>query len=274
MDRIYIYALALLLLASAPVAATAATIHVKVLVDEEEPMVETAWRQRLQSRVDEASEIIRQYCDLQFSVTSFGRWETDDRLQDFAKSLREFEQEVLPAPAQLAIGFSSQYRFQRGRNSLGGTRGPLHSHILIREGSDSIYEPERLEVVLHELGHFLGAAHSGRADSVMRPVLGDGQSRARAFRIGFDPDNARVIRLVAGEVIDRRLRRFSQLTPETKLRLREHYVNLARASAARQSCREIRGLHRSVATGRVVRGPVPRKAPVRVTIPNQVQGPD
>jgi hypothetical protein len=205
----------------------AETIHVKVLVDEEEPMVKEAWQQRLQRRVDMASEIVAQYCDLRFSVTCFDTWATDNRTREFTRSLREFEQEVSPAPAQIAIGFTSQYQFQRGRNSLGGTRGPLHSHILIREGASSIYETERVEVVVHELGHFLGAAHSARKDSVMRSILGDGQSRSRSFRVAFDPDNAQVIRLVAGEVIDFRVRRFLQLSPETRLRLKTRYQALA-----------------------------------------------
>ena len=39
----------------------------------------------------------------------------------------------------------------------------------------------------HELGHFLGSVHSPEADSVMRPVLGDRQSRSVKFRVGFDP---------------------------------------------------------------------------------------
>ena len=72
------------------------------------------------------------------------------------RTLREFEIEVDPAPGQIAIGFSSQYRFRKGVNGLGGTRGPLNSHILLRESAPTIVEPERLEALVHELGHFLG----------------------------------------------------------------------------------------------------------------------
>jgi hypothetical protein len=215
------------LLAGGIPAAHAATIHVKVLVDEEEPAVDRVWQERLRRRVDQASAVLRRYCGLEFSVTCFDRWNSDNRIQDFSKSLREFEHEVAAAPAQIAIGFSSQYKFERGRNSLGGTRGPLHSHIFIREGSRAIFEPERLEVVVHELGHFLGAAHSVRSNSVMRPLLGDGQSRRRNFQIQFDPDNEAIIRLVAREIQDYRIRRFSQLSESTRRRLRAHYMNLA-----------------------------------------------
>ena len=50
----------------------------------------------------------------------------------------------------------------------------------------------------------------------MRPVIGDGQARARTFKIGFDAQNARIIRLVATEVELMRVRRFRDLSPQTK----------------------------------------------------------
>jgi len=142
--------------------------------------------------------------------------------------LREFEQEVTPAPGQLAIGFSSQYRFQKGINGLGGTRGPLHTHILLRESSPTAMEPERLEALVHELGHFLGAAHSGNQFSVMRPVVADGLARNSTFRISFDPDNAQIIRWVGAEVSALGIRRFSQLSQATRDRLLLQYHRLAK----------------------------------------------
>ncbi len=214
------------------------TIHVKVLVDEEEPRRVQAWQQTLAQRIDHASDILAQYCDLRFSVTRFGTWQSDNRNADFATSLKEFEKKVKPDPAVLAIWFSSQFKFGRGRTSLGGTRGPLNSHILIREGSSSIRESERLEVLVHELSHYLGAAHSGRGDSVMRPVLGDGRSRARAFRIVLDPPNAEIIQLVSSEVLDYRVRHVHQLTIPTKLQLREQYLLLARDNPRDQVARK------------------------------------
>ena len=178
----------------------AATIYVKLLVDEEEPAVERLWQQRLQTRLERASEIISQYCDIRFTTAGFGTWQSDNSLSELNRTLREFEIEVDPAPGQIAIGFSSQYRFQKGINGLGGTRGPLRSHILLRESARTVLEPERLEALVHELGHFLGAAHSGEKGSVMRPVMGDGQVRLKSYRIHFDPLNAQLIRLVGGEV--------------------------------------------------------------------------
>lgn len=214
------------------------TIYVKILVDEEEPTKERVWRQRLGARLEKASDIISRYCSLRFAASSYGTWDSEDGVEDLGQSLREFEREARPSPAQIAIGFSSQYRFARGRHALGGIRGPLHSHILIREGATAVHETERVEVLLHELGHFLGAAHSVSPGSVMRPVMGDGLARSKRFQIHFDPDNARVIRLVAAEVRDRRVRRFAHLSSETKRRMRVHYESLLAAAPTDPTARK------------------------------------
>ena len=127
-------------------------VFVKVLVDEEEVSTEPVWKQRLTDRIHQASELIAQYCEVRFVVRYYAYWQSDNRLQDFARSLTEFTQEVDPGKSRLAIGFSSQYRFKRGRNHLGGTRGPLQKHILIRENAPTVLDPERVEVLVHELG--------------------------------------------------------------------------------------------------------------------------
>ena len=210
-----------------PCAGRAETIYVKLLVDEEEPGVQQRWQKRLQSRLQAASEIIHKHCDVQFAVAAYDTWKSDDRVNEFSRSLTDFESKVRPRPGQIAIGFTSQFRFRRGRNSLGGTRGPMRGHILIREGARTVYEAERIEVLVHELGHFLGAVHSEQADSVMRPILGDGKARSKTFNIQFDRQNARVINMIGDEISRRRVRRFDQLSRDTKQRLRGIYVQLA-----------------------------------------------
>ena len=223
----HLFALIYLALLAVPLNG-AEIIFVKIMVDEEEATNENAWRARLSGRLNKASDIIAQYADVRFSVIEFGTWKSDNRVQDLSKSLREFEQEVAPGKARIAIGFSSQYQFQNGRNNLGGTRGPMRSHILVRENAPSIREPERLEVLVHELGHFLCAAHSSSPQSVMRPVVGDGQARAAAFQITFDPLNAKIMRLAAREIRDRHVSRFQEMSRTTLVQLRAPYQELAR----------------------------------------------
>ena len=92
-----------------------------------------------------------------------------------------------------------------------------------------VSEPERLEVLVHELGHFLGAAHSSEETSVMRPAIGDRQSCARSFRIGFDAPNTQAMCLLVAELRRRPIFRLSELSPETKASLRRVYASLSKA---------------------------------------------
>ena len=105
----------------------------------------------------------------------------------------------------MAIGFTTHYEWVQGEMHLGGTHGALASHVLIRESPGQVSEPERLEVLVHELGHFLGAAHTSDKTSVMRPMLGDRQSAAKCFRIGFDAPNTLIMSLVAEEMRTRHI---------------------------------------------------------------------
>ncbi len=216
----------LVALPSDSAAITTRTIYVKLMVDEEEAAVERLWQERLAQRLLAANQVLSHYCDVRFAPIAFDRWQSDNRVQDLTRSLREFEQEVNPEPGHIAIGFSSQYKFSPGRNSLGGTRGPMRGHILIRENAPDVHEPERLEVLVHELGHFLGAAHSSHPQSAMRPVLGDGQALVRGFQIGFDEENAKILQLVSKEIRERSARHFLQFTEPTLRELRVHYAAL------------------------------------------------
>jgi Metallo-peptidase family M12 len=208
-------------------------VTVKILVDEEEPAVRHVWEERLKKRVAAASEILERYGRIKLEVVATDTWKsdntkTDDASADFDRSLREFQIKVRPQPAQIAIGFTSQYQVSKGRTHLGGTRGPLMSHILLREWSKRVSEPERLELLVHELGHHFGASHSPEHDSVMRPVLGDRQSVARSFRIAFDPLNTLAMNLVSEEIRDRGITSYAGIRPSVRRRLVDVYATLGR----------------------------------------------
>ncbi|MBN1854244.1 MAG: hypothetical protein JW829_16060 [Pirellulales bacterium] len=216
---------------------TMGAIGITIAVDEEEAAKRAVWEKRLRRRIQAASDILERHCRIRLEVVRVTTWDSEDGITDLEKSLHELEKEVNPLPGRLAIGFTSQYQVPHGRTHLGGTRGPLRSHILIREWSRHIEESERLELLVHELGHHFGAVHSPEADSVMRPILGDRHARLKSYVIRFDPVNSLIVSLVGEEIRRRGIRQFSDLTAGTKQRLRQIYAVLEQALPDDESAR-------------------------------------
>ncbi|HEX6961572.1 MAG TPA: M12 family metallo-peptidase [Lacipirellula sp.] len=204
----------------------AGVVTVKIVVDDDEVRPRPAWERTIRERIANASEVLEAHCGITLRVVAVQTWGSDDLQRDFSQSLAEFEREVLPAPAQVAIGFSSQYSIQKGRFHMGGTRGTLHSHIILKERSRNVLETERLELLVHELGHMLGASHSPESTSVMRPVLTGALQRKAGAEVQFDPPNTLLIALMAQEIRLRRVKQVSEITPDTRRRMREIYEAL------------------------------------------------
>ena len=183
--------LAITLCASAVAADAPSVISVKILVDQKEPTVQQVWEKRYRDRLAAASKVFEQTCHVRFSVSAVGTWTSDDNSRDLLKLIDDFERKVKPAPAQLAIGFTGQEYALRDEHRIGGARGPFRAHILIREWGRQITEPERLEILIHELGHYLGAVHSPEPQSVMRPDISDRQSRLRSSTSVLTPATRR-----------------------------------------------------------------------------------
>jgi hypothetical protein len=207
----------------------ARTISVKIFVDDEEATRPAIWSRRFRGRIAAASDILQKHCGIGLNVVDVGSWNSDNNIHDFDLAVAEFVKEANPGKASLAIGFSSQYHVPRGRTHLGGTRGPLQRHILLREWSQHASESEKLELLVHELGHHLGATHSPERDAVMRPLLVDRQARAKQFIIHFDPLNTLAMNLVAEEIRDRGVQQFTDLTLPTKHRLSAIYSEIDKA---------------------------------------------
>ncbi len=203
------------------------TVTVKILADDKEPTVRRIWEKRYRDRLAEASAIFERTCRVRFKVVAVGMWTSNSRATQLQELVQEFEHEVEPGPARLAIGFTGQYKALGNESRMGGTHGPLRSHILIREWGRRLAEPDRLEMLVHELGHFLGAVHSAEGQSVMLPDIGDRQARARSFHIGFDARNTLALYLVGEALRTRPLPRLCQLPEATKVVLRGVYRSLA-----------------------------------------------
>ncbi len=201
-------------------------IPVMLLVDADDPRQQSIWEKKLRKRLEDASDIFEHHCRVRFEVVACGTWPSDAKIRVFDQSLAEFEGKVRPFPARLAIGFTSHYDWAAGETHLGATHGALSTHILIRETVGRVSEAERLEVLVHELGHFLGASHTADRVSVMRPKLGDQQSHAKDFRVGFDAGNTLVMYLMAEEMRTRHIWHPSLLSTSSKDALRGAYTAL------------------------------------------------
>jgi hypothetical protein len=198
-------------------------VNVKILVDDDERRPRSAWEPALRARVAAASQALAAHGGPEFRVTAVDTWTSDNAESDFHRTLKQFEQAVPAAPADIAIGFSSQYEFAVGRIHLGGTRGAFHSHILLKERAGKVLDPERIELLTHELGHWLGATHSAEASSVMRPVVGQGQLRLTGATLRFDPPNALLIALMGEEIRLRGSTKLDDVSAETRRRMASIY---------------------------------------------------
>jgi hypothetical protein len=205
------------------------TIAVKIAVDDDEPTHRTVWEPRLRQRIAQASEVLERHCGIKLAVTSVELWDSDNKTREFVRSMREFEREVKPGAAQLVIGFSSQYDFSTGQIHLGGGRGPLYPYIMLKERAPEVREPEKLELLVHEVAHFLGASHSPEPQSVMRPVLTISRLRATGERIYIDPVNTLLMSLMSDEMQRSDIQKFGNVSWATKARMLEIYKTLQQA---------------------------------------------
>jgi hypothetical protein len=215
-----------------------AEIPVKLLVDNHDPTPRQAWEKRLRKRVAQVSQILQQHCQLSLKVVACDTWDSGNEELNFTQALHNFRRQVDPHPGHIAIGFTGRYQSKQGRIHLGATQGMLQSHILIREWAPSMSEPERTEVLLHEIGHYLGAVHSPDSHSVMRPVLADNRAIHRSFKIGFDPVNTLIINLIADEIRSRQIDGVSSLSAGTRQELTRTYGALLKAIPRDKSIRQ------------------------------------
>ena len=165
-----------------------------IYTDENIPLAEPLWRKRVTARLDAASKILEQTCFVRLKIQDFRSWKSDPNSANLPEILKEFESKVPTEPGVLAMGFTAHKNYG-GQMELGVARQPFCGQILLREEAPQITEVERLETLLHEVGHFLGAVHTSDESSVMRTILHERHARNVNFVIGFDPLNALAMNL-------------------------------------------------------------------------------
>ena len=120
-------------------------------------------------------------------------------------------------------------------------------------------EPERVELLAHELAHLLGAAHSPDPLSLARPTMGDGKARSAKFRIGLDPLNLLAVGIWVEELRSGEVKEWGDLRRWPGTRLRAVYKTIARTlpddPIARESVARLDRLAPGGATSRRPSGP-------------------
>ena len=210
-----------------PVAAGIATISVKLLVDDHEPATQKVWEPRVRERVAAASAILERHCGLRLEVVGVGTWKRDPAAADFSSAVADFQRQVDPRPARLAIGLVRGLKISADEYAkAGGMVGPLGDHLLIPEiglPGDQL----GLRLLLHALGLWLGASHCPDPDSAMRTLLSMPLPRERLGDVRFDPANSFLMSLTAAEIRTRGVRTLSAMRPATRRDCLEAYDALA-----------------------------------------------
>ncbi len=181
--------------AVSPISLPILTPPVHIFTDMTIPLAEKLWRQRITERVANASEILEKTCFVRLEIEAFHSWESDPKSKNLREVMGDFEKKVPNIPGKLVMGFTAHQNASGERTELGLARQPFYGRILLREEAPQITEVERLETLLHEMGHVLGAVHTSDENSVMRTILHERRSRHANFTISFDPLNALAMNL-------------------------------------------------------------------------------
>lgn len=202
-------------------------ITVKLLVDDEQRGTRSYWEKRLLQRLELCSKVLQRQCGLRLEVVAVGTWQSNDSLQDAFEALREFEQRVDPAPARLAIGVASQrLTWHEQELHQASLAMPLSRHLLIPEVVEHMQPDAPFEILLHALGHWLGATHSPEAGSAMRRPQELPEDAPVRRVLTYDPISALVMGRVAQELQFRGVQRVEQISPDGRRQLAAAYRTL------------------------------------------------
>lgn len=203
-------------------------LAVALLADDNNFRARDAWERVYRARIAAASAILERQCGVGLVVTSVGEWKSDPTHGDLLQQAKIFEKATVPAGA-LAIGFTSRYPKADAKTndqSTGFCRSPLWPFILVRDGLLRT-EPERVEVVVREVGHYLGAAHTPDPLSAMRGDLAAGRGLVGRYPIGIDPLNLLAVAIWVEEMRSGSPKSIADLKQLSRERLAVYYKTLS-----------------------------------------------
>jgi len=207
------------------------TVNVKIYVDETERRTRKTWQAAQRKRFEQAAEILKAHTGVNFELSGFDDWTTDPNVVDLKGLLGDFETQVKAAPGTICIGYTSR-KFEAIGNETAKplgfavARSALRTHMMVRE-SEPRTEPERVEVLVQQLGRYLGAITSPDPNSAMRIRLGDGKATSARFRISFDPLNVLAMNIWADELRTGKVKKPGDLSAITQTRLGRIYGTLS-----------------------------------------------
>jgi hypothetical protein len=206
-------------------------IPVSLYVDHLEPRNRATWEKSLGGRVAAVSALLEGQTRLKFDGVAAGEWHADSR-DDLFAAMREFEKEAKAPPGGLAFGFLSRDtgpkkdKEEKAETLLSAGRGPFGTHLVFAD-RPGVSEAERQEVMLQELGLWLGAAHTKDPFSVMRRELRDGAATRAGFFLQFDPVNLVIVNIWAKYRRDGQPKTWADFSEPDRARLEALYKTLA-----------------------------------------------
>lgn len=167
-----------------------------------------------------AAKVIEEQVGAKFELDDVREWEADKNPDSLAVALGQFARTATVKDGR-AIGFLCQAG--KGDEL---TVPPTVTHGLVRDRRPKS-EDERVEVLTHLLGQWLGAVRSADGGSVMRAKLGDGRAARKNWAVQFDPHNLIVMHIWADELAAERGPKPEHFCAKARARLVVMYKSIA-----------------------------------------------
>jgi hypothetical protein len=204
-------------------------VPVKILADKEASGGD--WEAKLRAQVAAASQFFETWAGVRFSVVAVDAWQPEADQHELAALDDDFCRKATPEPARLAIGVSGRLKVDDPASLAHPDRPPLFGYLLLPGAQQGFTADDQFQMLIHELGHYLGAVHSSQADSVMRPKYFEKQPGGPAI----DPVNVLVMSLIGDEIRSRPTRSLASLPRSVRQSLRAIYVQQAQADQQPQA---------------------------------------